>query len=220
MEVTTTLTFTMPTDVDYTIMEFIAKHYYDSEEHWPVEQYDAEKRMICIEEVWATKDDAVEFAKLLESIISEVAGDPSDEAHDPIANCSYTMHGHTDHGGYAEYEYIINRSGDKLTMKESCFSHEDFNYDDCEDDDDCDEIDEKRMEAYEAWLDDPDYELEVDLNNGRYIKDHEVITVDDDMIIEYLKANHLPYDQATIDSLSFEDIYAIMDGTFGKDDNQ
>jgi len=205
MEFLTDIEFTMPTDNDYNIMELIAQKFYDDDDHWPVEEYDPSARTIKIESVLATYDEAVDFAAdLLEKIINHLADKASGEVRSTIEGLTYTMHIHTDEGGYTECDCIIERNGCMLTMKESRFSHEDF------DDDD------EREEAYEEWIDDPDYGAIIDLKKPR-IKSNEAFDAND-MIIEYLKANNLPHDEAAIAKLSMEDVYAIMAGTFGKDE--
>lgn len=207
METWTDIEFTMPTDNDYNVMELIAKKFYDDEGHWPVEAYDSESRTIKIESVLATQDEAVEFAtEMLEQIINRLAESASGETHKMIVGLSYIMHGHTDDGGYIENDYIIERKGNKLTMKESSFSHEDY------------EDDNERLAAYEDWIDSPNYGLELDLKNNCT----EPCADEDpnDMIVEYLKSNNFPYDAAAIERLSAEDVYAIMDGTYGKSNEE
>lgn len=208
MEIWTDIEFKMPTDTDYKIMKLMAENYYDDDDHWPVEEYNSEERTITIETVLATQDDAVEFATdLLEEIISRLANKASGDVRDAILGLSYEMHAHTDEGGYTEVDYIIERNGDKLTMKESDFSHEDFSEDD-----------EDQSDAYEEWSLSPNYGPEIDLKKKR-TKSNEVENVND-MIVEYLKANNMPCDNEAISKLSVEDVYAIMAGTFGKEDDQ
>ncbi|MBQ3112461.1 MAG: hypothetical protein IJC70_06260 [Firmicutes bacterium] len=202
MEFLTDIEFTMPTDNDYNIMELIAQKFYDDDDHWPVEEYNAAERTITIESAWATQEDVVGFAtELLETVISHLAGKASGDVRTAIEGLAYTMHAHTSAGGYTEQDFIIERNGDKLTMKESFFAHEEY------------DNDEERADAYEEWLDDPNYGPVIDLKN---------IPDDDDdineIIIAYLKANGLPHDAAAIAKLSMEDVYAIMAGTFGKDE--
>ena len=204
MEIWTDIEFTMPTDVDYNIMELIAKNFFDDDDHWPVEEYNPEARSIKFESVLATQEEAIEFATdLLEQINERLSKKASESLRQTFENFTYTMQGHTDNGGYTESVYVIERQGDKLTMKESCFSHEDFDGDD-----------EVYDSAFEAWSDNPEYGEEINLKGNR-IKTGEVFSANE-MIIEYLKANNLPHDEATIQKLSVDDVYAIMAGTYGK----
>lgn len=200
MEIWTDLEFTMPTEKDYIVMEKFAKAFFDDKDHWPVEEYVPSERTIKIESVLATQDDAIEFAtELLENIISKMAKGASGNMRGIIEGLSYTMHGHTDEGGYTECDYIIERNGNTLTMKESSFSHE-VDFDDEGED----------VYSYEEWCDNPDYGPVIDLK-----KKHEVVSLND-VIVEYLKSNNLPHDKDSVDKLSVEDVYDIMAGTFGK----
>ena len=211
MEIWTDVEFTMPTNLDYMIMEKILMSSYDNSGHCPVEKCDPEARTITFATACVTQDAAVEVATdMLEKLLNRMKEGASGKILDAIVGLSYTMHGHTKEGGYTEIDFIIERNGDKLTMKESFFSHESFFFNKAF----SEEIDKEREEAYAKWLDNPTYGGVIDLKKKR-MRANEVVNANE-MIIEYLKANNLPHDEAAIDRLSVDDVYAIMAGTYGK----
>lgn len=169
MQILSCVEFTMLNDNDYNIMQWIMKKIHDSyDNRWDMAENNPETRTIKFEDVLATQDDVVELsAEIIENIIKYLLENAPEQIKNTLCDFTYKIHAYTDNGGYEETDYIIERKGDKLTMKSSSFFFEDYD----EDDDDC-------MEEYEQWQDNPDYDCEIDIKKD-YIKTHKIIDISD-----------------------------------------
>lgn len=115
-EVWTKIEFIMPTEKDYKLMMCFAKSF-DSEDCWPVEEYDEEQKRIEIEEVLATQDEVVELAEILNNQI-EGFSDPN--TREICMGLEYQLKGTTEFYNCGEQiDYIIERKNGKTTIRET-----------------------------------------------------------------------------------------------------
>lgn len=233
-EVYTNVTIKMPTELDYVTVEFFVKNQFDDEDHWPVESYDKNNLSITIEEVIATKDDVVGFAKVLNEQICKVASDQKAGIKEKMEKISYSMYGTTTYPDCDEQvDYIIEKKDKETTVKET--EHYTFfgsgHFSDyaefCDnvgeicpnarkliDEDKFDTDCEYAVTFSKVYVDEtPEYGTPYPIED--YDEDGKIYSANDE-IIAYLKENNLPYDDETIANLSVDDVYAIMEGTYGK----
>lgn len=225
----------MTGELDYQIVQLIVSQYYDDDEHWPVEEYAEEAQSIHFEEVLATQDDVVGFARVLTDAIEKVAASFDDaETAQVIKLTSFAIHGTTEFYNSGEcIDYIIKRSDGKITIQEtsnymflgagSCEDYEAF----CEMaegmcSDAADQLSEEEFDPDEDYYvtyrevltDRPEFKKPYPIE--RYHEAGKVYSANE-MIIAYFEENGIPYDETTLASLTVEDVYAIMAGTYGKE---
>ena len=232
-EIWSKFTLVMPTERDYGVMAVIAKMY-DRPENWPVLNYAEEEKRIEFDEVLAYEDDVIEFASVLNEHLQTMKM-PTPDYREKMNAVVFAIEGTTMyHNSGEQVDYIIERNIDGITIQETenyrfYGSYSFDNYEDfCERVED-DWLDPKALLKEEDF--DPECEYAVAYSKiyidrhpeygqkktiDRFKREKEPHSVNEE-IIEYFKANGLPYDDKTIEKLSVEDVYAIMAGEYGKE---
>ena len=234
-EVSTNIIMCMSTKTDYELVEIIVKSIFDAEP-WVI--YDKENLWIAVEDdfLLADVDDIVILAKRVRVHLLEVAGEV-DRRREICEKVSYDIEGITlyyncgemvkfniekkdkkiivrqtdnfrevDWSQFEDYEEFCEELGDYVReyVSEDFFNNHRYGYCTCTDTD---------VYVYDT----PDYGKPYDIEEHK--ETGKVYSLND-IIIEYLKENNLPYDDKTIEELSVDDVYDILGGTYGKNSDK
>lgn len=223
-EVWTDIRMKMPSKRDYSLVKTLFERLFDKEDLFHVEEYNDKYHYIQLEEVLDTQEIAIELAKAIDGKLRQLN----------IEDCSFEMYGNTTLENCGEENsFLIERKNNRLTIREmetytssdaaSYADYEDF----CErefEDGEC-TISKEMFDSADRIYDmgngdirveEPDYGEPRPIDD--YAKPGTIEKIDNNEITSYFEENNIPYDDDTIANLSVEDMYAILAGTYGKDD--
>ena len=127
-EVSSKIQISVGTDFDYMILRMYAVKFFDTENHWPVEEYDPARRTIDIESVEADENEVLDFAKLLNFEIRTTANKVTNnpKLRDRLLAWSFVIVGATRHYNGEAVNYCrITRQNNRLYISENGGAEED-----------------------------------------------------------------------------------------------
>ena len=108
--------YIIETKQGYDIMAILLKEFFDSEDSWPVEKYNAAEKAIEFKEVDATEDEVIE---MVETFFRNVDNIDDNRIKDTVKKINFRVEGTTRFEDGQHLDYIIERTGGNNYIRET-----------------------------------------------------------------------------------------------------